>query len=178
MGTGVADQNPCSTRSGRWSGVPRKSTELSLLLDNTWFKSRRQFRVTPGGGRAEEARAAGRGGTVLGELRVAAPPANGRKRQGRERAFDFLTKRHQPDQGGTHEGSCVSRTPTTGQWLPFGTPPRRIVWDSDAGRAGRRLRQDRTSSVRCAGRICDANAITWRPCGTAVSAPICPPPPG
>ena len=84
VGTEVTDQNPCSTRSGRWSGVSRQSTELSLLLDNTWFKSRRQFRVTPGRGRAEDARATGRGGAVLGELRVAAPPANGRKRRGRE----------------------------------------------------------------------------------------------
>jgi hypothetical protein len=91
-----------------------------------------------------------------------------------KRAFDSLTKRHQPDQCGTHEGSCISRTPTTGQWLRFGTTPRRIVWDSDAGRAGRRLRQDRTSSVGCAGRICDAIGITWRPCGTAVLAATCP----
>jgi hypothetical protein len=32
------------------------------------------------------------------------PPANGRKRQDHEAGVRLLTKRHQPDQGGTHEG--------------------------------------------------------------------------
>ena len=32
-----------STRTARWSDVPRESTDLFLLLDNTWFKSCRQL---------------------------------------------------------------------------------------------------------------------------------------
>jgi hypothetical protein len=71
-----------------------------------------------------------------------------------------------------------SRMPTIGQRLPFGRPSGRILWNSDAGRARRRLRQDRASSVCCADRTCNAYAITWRPCVTAVLLSIRPSPPG
>jgi hypothetical protein len=95
-----------------------------------------------------------------------------------ERAFDFLTKRHQPNQGGTDEGLQRLKDAYDRAMAAFGTAPGRILWESDAGRAGRQRTQARASSVHCAGRICDANAITWRPCDTAVSVPICPPPTG
>ena len=73
-----------------------------------------------------------------------------------KRAFDFLTKRSHPDQAGTHEGFLRLKDSYDRQCLHFGTPPRRILWDSGAGRAGRRLRQDHTSSMRWADGICDA----------------------
>src|SRR5436190_23663939 len=40
-GAKFTTRNLCSTRTGRWSDIQRESTELFLLLDHTWFKSRR-----------------------------------------------------------------------------------------------------------------------------------------
>ena len=98
--------------------------------------------------------------------------------RGAKRGFDFLTRRRQPDHGGSHEDLLRLKNPYRRRGPPFRTPPRRRPCDTDAGRAGRRLRQGLAPSVRRTGRRCDANAITWRPCGTAVSAPISPAPPG
>ena len=43
VGTKDTTRNSCSTRTGHWSDVLGESTELLSLLDNTRFKSRRQF---------------------------------------------------------------------------------------------------------------------------------------
>ena len=84
VGTEVSDRQTCLTDRAKWGDTSSDSQELLSALVNTWFESRRRFRVSSGRGRAEEARAAGRGAIVLGEIRADAPPANRRKPQGRE----------------------------------------------------------------------------------------------
>jgi hypothetical protein len=75
-----------------------------LLLDNTWFKSRRQFRVTQA--QAERKKRGQQAEEVpywesFEWLRHQPTAENARTTK---RAFDVLTKRHLPDQDGTHEG--------------------------------------------------------------------------